>query len=52
MTPAPSTWRGRQRSTWRRREGTPIIELICAENHNDYFSNFAAPIPEASKTDF
>src|SRR5262249_13589865 len=37
---------------WRRREGTPIIELICAENHNDYFSNFAAPIPEASSIDF
>jgi hypothetical protein len=37
---------------WRRREGTPIIELICAENHKDYFGNFAAPIPEADKPDF
>jgi hypothetical protein len=37
---------------WRRREGTPIIELICAENHEDYFGNFAAPIPQSAKPDF
>ncbi len=37
---------------WRRREGVPIVELICAENHNDYFGNFSAPIPEADKLDF
>jgi hypothetical protein len=43
-------WTAKQ--TWRRREGDSIIELICAENHNDYFSNFAAPIPQAGKPDF
>ena len=37
---------------WRRRENATLIELICAENHNDYFNNFAAPIPQAGTPDF
>jgi hypothetical protein len=44
------TWTASQQ--WRRREATPIIELICAENHEDYFGNFAAPIPQVDKADF
>jgi hypothetical protein len=43
-------WSAIQR--WKRREEGPIIELICAENHTDYFHNEAAPIPEAEKADF
>ena len=43
-------WSALQR--WRRREDVPIIELICAENHTDFFHNESAPIPEASKADF
>jgi hypothetical protein len=37
---------------WRRREGAAMIELICAENHNDYFSNLPTPIPQADRADF
>ncbi len=43
-------WSAVQR--WRRREEGPIIELICAENHTDFFHNESAPIPEAAKGDF
>jgi len=43
-------WTASQR--WRRREEVPIIELICAENHTDYFANESAPIPQADKPDF
>jgi hypothetical protein len=45
-------WSAIQR--WRRREEGPIIELICAENHTDYFhnENEAGPIPQADKADF
>jgi hypothetical protein len=43
-------WAASQR--WKRREGVPIIELICAENHTDYFANESAPIPQADKPDF
>jgi hypothetical protein len=43
-------WSASQR--WKRREGVPIIELICAENHTDYFANESAPIPQAGKPDF
>jgi hypothetical protein len=43
-------WSALQR--WRRREDVPIIELICAENHTDFFHNESAPIPEAGKADF
>jgi hypothetical protein len=44
------TWSAMQR--WRRREEGPIIELICAENHTDYFHNESGPIPQAEKADF
>ena len=43
-------WSAIQR--WRRREEGPIIELICAENHIDYFHNESGPIPQAEKPDF
>ena len=43
-------WSAIQR--WRRREEGPIIELICAENHADYFHNESGPIPQADKPDF
>ncbi len=43
-------WSASQR--WRRREDGPIIELICAENHTDFFNNESAPIPQADKPDF
>ena len=43
-------WSAIQR--WRRREEGPIIELICAENHADYFHNESGPIPTADKPDF
>ena len=43
-------WSAIQR--WRRREGVAIIELICAENHTDYFNNESVAIPEAAKADF
>jgi hypothetical protein len=45
-----TAWSALQR--WRRREDVPIIELICAENHTDFFHNESAPIPEARKADF
>src|SRR5262249_30690495 len=43
-------WTVKQR--WRRREGDAMIELICAENHDDHFGNMMFPIPEAAKADF
>jgi hypothetical protein len=43
-------WTAVQR--WRRRVEGPIIELICAENHTDYFGNESGPIPESEKADF
>jgi hypothetical protein len=43
-------WTAIQR--WRRREGVGLIELICAENHNDYFGNESVPIPQADRPDF
>jgi hypothetical protein len=43
-------WSAVQR--WRRREDVAIIELICAENHTDYFNNESVPIPQAAKADF
>jgi hypothetical protein len=45
-----TSWSAKQQ--WRRREGDALIELICAENHTDYFNNFAAPIPQADTADF
>src|SRR5882762_3098210 len=49
-TPHTTQWSASQR--WKRREEVPIIELICAENHTDYFANESAPIPQADKPDF
>ena len=43
-------WTALQR--WKRREGLPIEELICAGNTNDYFHNEIYPIPEATTLDF
>jgi hypothetical protein len=45
-------WSAIQR--WKRREGDTITELICAENHTDFFHNetAAGPIPQAEKPDF
>jgi hypothetical protein len=45
-----TTWHALQR--WRRREGEPMIELSCAENHTDFFHNEDYPIPEAATLDF
>ena len=43
-------WSAVQR--WRRRNGSPIEELICAENSVEYFNYDVAPIPHAEKADF
>src|SRR5258705_634182 len=43
-------WSAVQR--WTRRENRPIIELICAENPNNYFNLDLVPIPSAAKPDF
>jgi len=43
-------WTAMQR--WRRREDGPIMELSCAENHEDHLHNESVPIPEAAKADF
>jgi len=45
-------WSAIQR--WKRREGDTLTELICAENHTDFFHNEteAGPIPQAEKPDF
>jgi len=43
-------WSAVQR--WRRREDRPMIELVCAENPNNYFNFDMAPLPTAAKPDF
>jgi hypothetical protein len=43
-------WSAVQR--WRRREDRPMIELVCAENPNNYFNFDMAPLPTAVKPDF
>jgi hypothetical protein len=43
-------WSAVQR--WRRREDRPIIELVCAEQPNNYFNFDMAPLPTAAKPDF
>ena len=43
-------WTALQR--WKRREGQPIEELICADNRTDFFHNENYPIPESSNGDF
>jgi hypothetical protein len=44
------TWSAVQR--WRRREGSAILELICAENNASYFNYDVTPIPHADTPDF
>ncbi len=43
-------WSAVQR--WRRRDGSPREELICAENSVGYFNYDVAPIPHAENADF
>jgi hypothetical protein len=43
-------WSAVQR--WRRREGNPILELVCAENSSGYFGYNVTPIPQAIRADF
>ena len=43
-------WSAVQR--WRRREGNPILELVCAENSRGYFGYDVRPIPQATRLDF
>jgi len=43
-------WTALQR--WKRREGLPIEELICADNRTDFFHNETYPIPESPDGDF
>jgi hypothetical protein len=43
-------WSAVQR--WRRREGNPILELVCAENSRGYFGYDVRPIPQATRPDF
>jgi len=31
---------------------SPMIETVCAENNNDYFSQGLFPVPVADKPDF
>jgi hypothetical protein len=44
------TWSAMQR--WRRREGSAILESICAENNASYFNYDVTPIPHADTPDF
>jgi hypothetical protein len=44
------SWSAVQR--WRRRDGSAILELICAENNTGYFGYEVTPVPQASKPDF
>jgi hypothetical protein len=43
-------WTALQR--WKRRDGLPIEELICADNRTDFFHNEIYPIPESPGGDF
>jgi hypothetical protein len=43
-------WSAVQR--WRRRDGRPVIEVVCAENSTAYFNYGVNPIPTANKPDF
>jgi len=43
-------WSAVQR--WQRREGRPLLELVCAENANNYFNHDLRPVPTADKPDF
>lgn len=37
---------------WKRRETSPITELICAENSAGYFNYDVRPVPTATRADF
>jgi hypothetical protein len=43
-------WSAMQR--WQRRAGSPMEELICAENSVGYFDYDVTPIPHADTPDF
>ena len=43
-------WSAVQR--WRRREGNPILELVCAENSRGYFGYDVKPVPQTTTPDF
>jgi hypothetical protein len=43
-------WSAVQR--WRRRDGRPVIEVVCAENSAAYFNYDVKPIPTADRPDF
>jgi hypothetical protein len=43
-------WSAIQR--WARREDRPMIELVCAEQPNNYFNQDLVPVPSAKKPDF
>src|SRR5579864_5176932 len=43
-------WNAIQR--YRRTEGGPMEEMVCAENNVDYFNYDVVPIPQAAKADF
>ena len=43
-------WSAVQR--WRRRDGRPVAEVVCAENSAGYFHYDVKPIPTAVKPDF
>lgn len=35
-----------------RPEEVPLHEMVCAENHEDYFNQGLAPVPQADRPDF
>jgi hypothetical protein len=43
-------WSAVQR--WKRRDGRPLAEVVCAENSAAYFNYEVKPIPTAAKPDF
>ncbi|HEX3485435.1 MAG TPA: hypothetical protein VHT51_10270 [Micropepsaceae bacterium] len=43
-------WSAIQR--WKRRDGRPLVEVVCAENSASYFNYEVKPIPTAAKPDF
>lgn len=43
-------WSAVQR--WKRRDGRPLVEVVCAENSASYFNYDVKPIPTAAKPDF
>jgi hypothetical protein len=43
-------WNAIQR--YRRTEGGPLVEMVCAENNSGYFDYDVVPLPHADKPDF